>query len=64
MSTNSIWREHVITVDKADICIHQIIENIVEIIQRHTAAKPMQKDQKLKHNNTLLKKLSKLPIRK
>ena len=64
MPTNSIWREHVLPVDKADTCIHNIIENIVEIIQQYTAAKPMQKDQKLKHNNTLLKKLSKLPIRK
>lgn len=37
-----------IPVHKADICIHQIIKNIVKIIQWHTAAKPIQKDQNLK----------------
>lgn len=43
-------REHGIPVHKADICIHQIIKNIVKIIQWHTAANQMRKRSETKIN--------------
>lgn len=44
-STNSIGKKHGIPVYEADICIHQIIKNVIKIIQRHAATtKPMQED--------------------
>jgi len=39
--------EIVVPVNKADICIHQIVVNIIKMIQRHTAAKPIYTNQKL-----------------
>jgi len=40
-------RKIVIPVNKADICMHQIVVNIIKMIQRHTAAKPIYTNQKL-----------------
>jgi len=40
-------RKIVIPVNKADICIHQIVVNMIKMIQRHTTAKPIYTNQKL-----------------